>query len=150
MTYSKFKLTIKIEPYHDIISSANLRKLLSKFRLSSHDLEIETGRYGNKSIPPEQRICKICDLSLVEDEVHFLMVFSKFSNLRTSLFQDVDNINPNFSASMDADKFVWLMSQEDKQITLKFANFLKNATRIRNYELETQNLSKKNKESKKF
>ena len=49
---------------------------------------------------------------------------------------------------MDADKFVWLMNQEDEQITLKLARFLKNATRIRNYEFETQNLSKKNKESK--
>ena len=124
-TYSKFKLTIKSEPYLDIISSANLRKLLCKFRLSSHDLEIETGRYGNKSIPPEQIICKICDLRLVEDEFHFLMICPKFSNPRNNLFQDVNNINPNFSASMDADKFVWLMSQEDEQIALKLARFLK-------------------------
>ena len=72
-TYSKFKLTIKFEPYLDIISSANLKKLLAKFRLSSHDLEIETGRYESKLILPEQRICKIRDLSLVEDEFHFLM-----------------------------------------------------------------------------
>ena len=114
-------------------NSANLRKLRSKFRLSSHDLEIETGRCVNKSMPPEQRICKICDLSLVEHEFHFLMICPKFSTLRNSLFLDVNNINPNFSASMDADKFVWLMSQEDEQIALKLANFLKNATRIRNY-----------------
>ena len=127
-----------------------MRKLLSKFRLSSHDLEIETGSYGNKSIPPEQRICKTCDLSLVEDEFHFLMICAKFSNLRNSLFQDVNNINPNFSASMDADKLIiWLMSQEDEQIILKLARFLKNATRIRNYERETQNLSKKPKKGKK-
>ena len=119
-TYSKFKLTIKFEPYLDIISSANLRKLLSKFRLSSH--EIETGWYGSKSIPPEQRICKICDLRSVEDEFHFLMICPKFSNLRNSPFQDVNNINPNFSG---ADKFVWFMSQEDEQITLKLARFLK-------------------------
>ena len=29
--------------------------MLSKFRLSSHDLEIERGRYGRKSTKPEQR-----------------------------------------------------------------------------------------------
>ena len=102
-----------------------MRKLLSKFRLSSHDLEIETGRYGNESIPSEQRIFKICDLSLVEDEFHFLMICPKFSNSRNGLFKDVNNINPNFSASVDADKFVWLMSQEHEQITLKLACFLK-------------------------
>ena len=88
-------------------------------------------------------------MSLVEDEFHFLMICPKFSNLRNSLFQDVNNINPNFRASVDADKFVWLMSQEDEQITLKLARFLKNATRIRNCELETQNLSKKSKKAKK-
>ena len=71
------------------------------------------------------------------------MICPKFSNLRNSLFQDVNNINPNFSASVDADKFVWLMNQEDEQITLKLARFLKNATRIRNYEFETPNVSKK-------
>ena len=77
------------------------------------------------------------------------MICPKFSNLRNSHFQDVNNINANFSASMDADKVVWQMSQGNEQITIKLARFLKNATRIRNYELETQNLSNKPKKAKK-
>ena len=82
-------------------------------------------RYGKKLMPPEQGMCKICDLNLVEDEFHLLMICPKFSNLRNSLFLDVNSIYPNFSASVDADKFVWLMShEEDEEITLKLANFL--------------------------
>ena len=56
------------------------------------DLEIETVRYGSKSIPPEQRICRICDLSLLEDEFHFLMICPKLSNLQNSLFKDVNDM----------------------------------------------------------
>ena len=52
-------------------------------------IETETRRYGSKSIPPEQRICKICDLSSVEDEFHCLIICPEFSNLRNCLFKDL-------------------------------------------------------------
>jgi hypothetical protein len=38
--------------------------LTTKFRISSHQLEIECGRY--RKIPASQRICKLCNLE-VED-----------------------------------------------------------------------------------
>ena len=44
--------------------------LTTKFRISSHQLEIECGRY--RKIPASQRICKLCNLE-VEDELHFLL-----------------------------------------------------------------------------
>ena len=51
----------------------NLRSPFCKLCFSAHQLMIEKGRYVNPKIPPEDRICKICDLNVVEDEFHFIM-----------------------------------------------------------------------------
>ena len=72
-TYKKFKTVTGFEKYLDILENQKQRKLLTKFRLSSHDLEIERGRYGTKSLPVDERICKLCNERKVEDEFHFLM-----------------------------------------------------------------------------
>jgi hypothetical protein len=47
----------------------NSRKILTKFRISDHKLEIEIGRY--KKVPREQRICKAC--KVLDDEKHFFL-----------------------------------------------------------------------------
>ena len=124
-TYRKFKSDIKFEPYLDTIENSNLRKSLSKFRLSSHDLEIRRGRYGKKSTPPERRICKICNSpNLIQDEYHFLMICPTFFNLRNDVFTFLNSSNSNFKKLSDENKFTWLSSQEDKIITLKLANYI--------------------------
>ena len=48
----------------------DLRRIITRWRLSCHNLRIETGRYTSPSIPREQRLCKICHI--VEDEQHAL------------------------------------------------------------------------------
>ena len=60
--YAEFKHVIKYESYLDTIKNAEYRIMLSKFRLSSHDLEIERGRYGHKSTNPEERYCKFLSI----------------------------------------------------------------------------------------
>jgi len=55
------------------------RRLITKFRISSHNLEIEHGRYFN--ISADQRICKLCKLT-VEDEIHFLLECPKLEEAR--------------------------------------------------------------------
>ena len=101
-SYRKFKSVIKLEPYLDTIENANLRKSLSKFRLSSNDLEIERGRYGKKSTPPERRICKICNSpNLIEDEYHFLMICPTLFILRNDFVTFVNSSNSNFKKLSD-------------------------------------------------
>ena len=46
-TYGLFKLDTESEPYLDSISVNKFKYALSRFRLSSHNLAIETGRYYN-------------------------------------------------------------------------------------------------------
>ena len=72
-TRKLFKNSIRFESYLDIFKSPPQRKIYSKFRLSSHELEIEQGRYGAKCIPADQRYCKLCKTGKVEDEFHFVI-----------------------------------------------------------------------------
>ena len=52
--YCKYKHTFALEKYMNCIFDKKNRIALTKFRLSAHDLAIETGRYIN--LPHEQRI----------------------------------------------------------------------------------------------
>ena len=48
--------------------------------LSYHNLAIERGRYENT--PRDERICKNCNLNMVENEYHFLLVCPMYRDLR--------------------------------------------------------------------
>ena len=56
LLYSRYKHDFEQEKYPDFIQENKFRTALTKFRLSSHDLAIERGRY--ESIPRDERICK--------------------------------------------------------------------------------------------
>ena len=148
-TYNLFKHMIMYEPYLDWIENTKLRKTYSKFRLSAHELEIEKGRYGVKSIPPEQRICKMCDQNMVEDEIHFLIACSRYAGERNTIFEDINKKYPSIKQLPPSEKFIWLMNHKDKSVTLTLAYFLKIANEIRTNELELQITSlKKQKQTK--
>ena len=68
-----------------------LRKVISRFRLSSHSLEIEKGRHCRPKIPASERKCNVCKNNEVEDENHFLMSCSGFDNLRQEYFNMRNN-----------------------------------------------------------
>ena len=78
--YSTFKKDYNLEEYLNIIKDPNRRRLFSKFRISNHKLEIELGRY--KNTPRNERFCKCCDKSAVEDEFHFSFECQKYETLR--------------------------------------------------------------------
>ena len=78
--YGSFKQQYKLGEYLNIIKEPSQRRIFSKFRISNHKLEIEFGRY--KTIRREERICKNCDSSKVEDEFHFLFECKKYEDLR--------------------------------------------------------------------
>ena len=46
------------------------RIIISRWRLSSHKLHIETGRYKIPKVPTADRKCQICNI--LEDEYHAL------------------------------------------------------------------------------
>ena len=57
-----------------------LRRLITRFRISNHVLEIEKGGYVKPKVPLEQRLCKVCSLDAIDDEYYFLCVCPSYQD----------------------------------------------------------------------
>ena len=73
--------------------------VLRKFRCNDQTLLIKLGRH--KGLPVEQRLCKICQLNLLEDEFHFLIIYSEYEDLRAGLLSaaNVELLDPKLKFS---------------------------------------------------
>ena len=124
-TYKQFKGHFKTEAYLSI-PDFKLRRAMARFRTSAHRLRIESDRYNCKNgyIPPEKRICSNCPLGETEDEFHFLIKCTAFTDQRNLLYATVSSVNPYFSSYKDVQRFSWLMSTEDMKILPHIAKFI--------------------------
>ena len=121
-TYCKFKYIFEKEPYLKYVTNSQVRKSLTQFRISAHDLAIERGRY--KNIDKDKRICKLCSNNDIEDECHFLLNCKAYDKERTNLLENVQKYCSNFKSLNNDLKFIWLLSCEDKLICNELASFI--------------------------
>ena len=56
--------------------------------MSSHDLDIERGRFNNAITPKNQRICTRCELNEIDDEIHLRLHCSAMGDEREILFDN--------------------------------------------------------------
>ena len=119
-TYRLFKENIYMEKYL-LILNEDERRLLTKFRVSAHKLEIERGRYVGLRV--EDRICKLCNTE-VEDEIHFLLQCPVLENKRSEYIDYLNKVNKNFKSLPNKSKLIWLMSSEDNVIIKKVSLLL--------------------------
>ena len=80
--YSSIKPTFCRSQYLELLPY-KLRKVITRFISSNHNLNIEKGRHIGLERP--KIICKLCDLGdlgVVEDEQHFLCVCPTYNDLR--------------------------------------------------------------------
>lgn len=122
-TYCIFKHSFELENYLDIIRENKYRVTLSRFRTSSHNLNIETGRYEN--LPREQRICKSCNMKKVETEYHFLLVCPRYRELRIKFFKPYYCHWPNLF------KFETILASKSKKTIFALSKYLYCANQIR-------------------
>ena len=121
------------------IKNTKNRMMSSKFRLSSHDLEIERGRHGNKSVKEEECYCKFCKsnkILIVEDEFHFLMICPLYRTRRDSMIRKISDYFPNFSHIGLNQQFIWLLSQEDDKCTKELSKLITQSMNWRSKELQ--------------
>jgi hypothetical protein len=105
-----------------VIGNFEHRRCLTKLRISTHRLHIETGRY--QGIPPHQRLCEQCDSGEVEDEIHFLLCCSKFREELQQLFRTISQSCNNFLQLNPQEKFYWLMTCEDVSVLKELCHFI--------------------------
>ena len=130
-TYFLLKNTFATEKYLSL-KSFEQRKVLCKFRISTHELRIERGRYeytkdtDGKKIPLErnQRICTFCNLNCVEDEIHFLTNCPLYIEERKAFFHFLSDTYKNFNLLSNNQKFLWIMTNEDHSVLVKLCDFL--------------------------
>ena len=125
-----FKSCFQRERYLETVTDARRRKCLTQLRISSHTLEVESGRYIKKQI--SERICKCCRLNQVEDEKHFLCICPLYDSERYFFFKYIKDLVPSFNTLDDSAKMIWLMSCEDTDIIQKLANFVYKCFSLRN------------------
>ena len=111
-----FHCTLIVEKYLAVLDVKKIRYFFVNFRVGSHDLEIERGRYSN--IPRQNRICTLCNSSSLEDEFHFLLNCEFYSELRML------HIPRKYFSPPTINKFNVLMSCKNETTIKSVAVFL--------------------------
>ena len=93
--YTKIKKNHCFEKYLDVLDKEK-RISISRIRLSSHNFPIERMRY--KKIKREQRICPICNLDEIGDEMHYLLRCknTNIENTRNNFIDKIKKLQPQF------------------------------------------------------
>ena len=127
--YGTFKSNIRYEAYFDQISRRTFRCTLTKLRFSDHNLMIKKGRKQSTKLSFDDRTCKLRfseNFQVTEDEVHFLFDCSwrKYENHRQKLTNDISNLVPHFHNLDSRGKFVFILSNENREISQRFSKFI--------------------------
>ena len=130
--YKTFKNQYTMEPYLTHIRDTRYRVALSRFRLSSHNLEIELGRHTNPKTPVERRICKNCHSNETEDEIHFLLKCQKFINIRLPLLNCARLSFPDFNSLPIESQFQLLMTTSDSDLLTQLGKYVHSGFEISN------------------
>ena len=115
-TYVKFKQCFVYERYLDVLNIRKFRFIYASFRSSSHDLEIERGRYNN--IERSLRLCRLCEDNCIEDEYHVLLCCDIYSDLRVLYLPYKYFTNPT------QHKFAILMATQNEKLIKSVATYL--------------------------
>ena len=109
-----------------------LRKKLAQLRLGCLPIRVETDRYTRPIVHRDQRYClqPKCDNTIsnlsddvkhIDNEFHFLLKCSQYSDLRYEMFKKVKVEHHVFAQLNDHEKFVYLLStQSEAKIVAQF------------------------------
>ena len=95
----KLRTYVKIHNFDSkqVIVRSNLtryqRSLVTQLKMGILPLKFETDRY--QGIPPENRLCKMCNLMTPEDEAHFMFVCPALDSIRVEAAELFDGSNVN-------------------------------------------------------
>ena len=124
-SFYKHICIFQFQPYLDKVVTRKFRVALSKLRLSSHRLLIESGRWNRpQPIPREQRLCAICNY--LEDEYHLLFECSLYNNERVSF------LKPYYLRRKSMFKAVELMQSSNAKVLKNLAVYIYKCFEIRN------------------
>ena len=131
-TYRKFKTNIAEEKYLTYVKSFDLRKNICRLRISSHNLPIETGRHRRpEKIPANLRFCTDCNLNLIGDEYHIIMICKKFHREREDYFDKINSTYIGFNNLETDEKFKIIMEMENERVVDNTLSFIRKIIKSR-------------------
>ena len=123
---SKYKKRFKFEPYLDILPR-HIRLYTSRLRTSSHNYPIETLRYCEPYIDPQDRKCNICDSNETGDEHHYLLKCTNQNiiNTRQTFLTNIKNTTNQFKDFKDECIIQYCLLLHDQKVIQETAEFIK-------------------------
>ena len=110
------------EPYLNVIKDPVVRSHVTRFRISSHKLEIETGRYRKLAV--DDRLCRCCSLHETENEEHFLLRCPLYESERILYISNISNNVNTFKNLGKSEQFQYVMSSENDETIIITGNFV--------------------------
>ena len=98
--------------------SSKFRIVISRLRLSAHQLRIETGRYARNRTDRALHSCKLCDKSDLEDEYRFILVCPAYDSIRKKY------ILPFYDNRPSVYKFTALMQNKQPNVLRNLGKYL--------------------------
>ena len=103
--------------YLSVMVDKKLRTSYTKFRLGSHRLLVERGRWMKSELQYEMRKCTLCDSEDIEDEYHVTQVCQQLKDLRTKYIKSItirDQVCLNLLSScmliQNVENLIWLLT----------------------------------------
>ena len=112
--YLALERDYKLAEYLSTVRDRKQRQILTKYRLSDHQLAIETGRHKKSWQPKENRICGHCSTGEVETEMHFLLQCETFIDIRNSYCNKFNSVIADFKDLSDLSKVKILLGEGDR------------------------------------
>ena len=131
-SYKLFKNSFTVEPYLLCVNNNKHRHALSRFRCSSHFLEIEKARQQAKIPPIWERLCPHCKYA-VDDELHLLLFCKINEKLRIDFMSSIEHYLPNIAAMHHSNQFSLIMSSSEKFVLRRLAKFIFDSFEIRKH-----------------
>ena len=119
--YRQFKGSFSAEPYVDLVRNRNQRHFLTRFRVSSHNLRVETGRWTFPKTRYEDRLCVYCDSGKVDSELHSITECKLTELNRSSFYTILGKFDSNFHMLNNEHKLAHILCPIDS-VRAKLSN----------------------------
>ena len=121
--YREFKSTLAWENFLSWVTIRAHRIALSRLQTSCHQLEIEVGRHHKPPIPENERICKYCSTSSIDNETHFLLECPATDSLRQTLWNTVQSVHPHFQNISSIERMKLILASTNKNIVCEATSY---------------------------
>ena len=124
--YKRIKKYFGMEPYLHVYLKLPVKQrvVLTRFRTSCHNLEIEPGRHHRPYIPPEHRLCRHCNGQETQDEVHHLFRCANFDRECAKMYEELEKFVLKLSFRSEEEMLNILFCSGDRRVYSALANFL--------------------------